>query len=168
MTDPVLVIGLGNPLMMDDGIGLAALDRLRTEWMVPESVELIDGGTWGMNLLPLLEAADTVLFLDGIRAGAAPGTVMELDGDSLPRALLQKLSPHQIDLREVLAVASLRESLPSDLAAIGVEPERIEMGTALSPVVAAALDGMVDRAIDWLGQRGHRCTPRMEADVCTS
>src|SRR5512141_953426 len=106
-----LVIGLGNPLMGDDGIGLAALERLVASWEV-DGVELVAGGTWGMNLLPLIESADTVI---------------ELDGDAVPRRLAAKLSPHQIDLGEVLALAALRETLPSRLVAIGIQPAEVEM-----------------------------------------
>ena len=137
-----LVIGLGNPLMGDDGIGLVALQRLR-ERRVPPGVELVDGGTWGMNLLPIIERADAVILLDAIRAGAAPGAVIELEGDAVPRRLAVKLSPHQIDLAEVLALAALRGTLPPRLFAIGLEPEVVEMSTALSPAIEAALPAML-------------------------
>jgi hydrogenase maturation protease len=50
-TRRTLVLGLGNPIMGDDGVGVAALQRLRTDWTLPPEVELVDGGTWGMNLL---------------------------------------------------------------------------------------------------------------------
>ena len=66
-----LVIGLGNPLMGDDGAGVAALDRLRNEWDLPEDVELVDGGTWGMNLLPLVESTGHLVLVDAIRSGAS-------------------------------------------------------------------------------------------------
>ena len=74
--DPrTVVLGLGNMLMSDDGIGLAALARLQDDWFIPPQVELVDGGTWGMNLLPIIESADRVLVLDAIDSGAAPGTL---------------------------------------------------------------------------------------------
>jgi hydrogenase maturation protease len=170
MTDPsrrTLVIGLGNPLMGDDGAGLAALEQLRDDWDVSPDVELVDGGTWGMNLLPLLETADRVLLLDAIYNGRTPGTITELVGDAVPRGFDHKLSPHQIDLREVLALAMLRETLPSQLVAIGVEPELIEMSTTLSPPVAAAIPSMVARTAVWLESLGHRCA-RLAPLECTS
>ena len=73
-----LVIGLGNPIMADDGVGLAALDRLRESWSLPPSVRLVDGGTWGMNLLPLIEDAAEVLLLDAIDRGGPPGALVVL------------------------------------------------------------------------------------------
>jgi hydrogenase maturation protease len=170
MTDPparTLVIGLGNPLMGDDGVGLAALERLRDGWDVSPDVELVDGGTWGMNLLPLIESADQLLLLDAIRSGSTPGTVTELVGDAVPRGLDHKLSPHQIDLREVLALAMLRDTLPRQLAAIGIEPACVTMSTTLSAPVEAAIPLMLARTAAWLETRGHRCA-RLAPLACTS
>lgn len=160
MSDPqgggALVIGLGNPLMGDDGIGLAALDRLRETWSVPPTVELLDGGTWGMSLMPTIERASQVLFLDAVRGGRAPGALAELEGRELPRMLGLKLSPHQIDLREVLALLELRGTTPRTLACLGLEPASVELRTGLSPRVAARLDGLVEAAASRLREWGHR------------
>lgn len=161
----VLVIGLGNPLMGDDGIGLAALQRLR-ERRLPASAELVDGGTWGMNLLPIIESADAVILLDAIRAGAMPGAVVELEGDAVPRRLALKLSPHQIDLAEVLALAALRGTLPPRLLAIGLEPEVVEMSTTLSPAVEAAFPALLARVELRLGALS--ANPGREAAGCMS
>jgi hydrogenase maturation protease len=150
---PTLVLGLGNPLMGDDGFGLAVLARLRDEWEL-EGVELVDGGTWGMQLLPLIEDADRLVLLDAIRTGAPPGTVMELERDQLPRYLSHKLSPHQIDLREVLALAELRGRLTSSTVAIGAEPERVELSTTLSPTVERSLDEVIRVVVDRLARWG--------------
>ena len=158
-----LVIGLGNPLMGDDGAGVAALERLRGSWELPDEVELVDGGTWGMNLLPIIESAERLILLDAIRTGAAPGTLTVLERAELPRYFSLKLSPHQIDLREVLALAELRGALPLDLVALGIEPARVEMGVSLSPPVEAAMPKLVDLALDRLEQAGHRCFRRTPA-----
>jgi hydrogenase maturation protease len=143
-----VVLGLGNMLMADDGVGLAALARLEEEWFISRDVELVDGGTWGMNLLPVIERADRVLILDAIDLGDPPGTLIRLEGDEIPRFLALKLSPHQIDLREVLALAELRGTLPGEVIALGIQPERVEMSTTFSPVVAARFDQLVHLAAD--------------------
>lgn len=158
-----LVLGLGNPIMGDDGVGVAALNRLRHYWELPADVELVDGGTWGMNLLPLIESAERVILLDAIRTGAPPGTLTVLERAELPRYFALKLSPHQIDLREVLALAELRGALPEDLVALGIEPARVEMGESLSPPVQAAMAKLVDLALDRLELAGHRCFRRVPA-----
>ena len=159
MSDPrartALVIGLGNPLMGDDGIGLAALGRLRESRRLPPTVELVDGGTWGLNLLHTIEVADQVLFLDAVRAGRAPGTPAELEWRELPRMLGLKLSPHQIDLREVLALLELRGTTPPAMACLGLEPASVELRTSLSPEVAARLDDLVEAAARRLRAWGH-------------
>jgi hydrogenase maturation protease len=158
MSDPgngrALVIGLGNPIMTDDGLGLAALERLRERCSLPESVRLVDGGTWGMNLLPLIEEADHVVFLDAIDAGRPAGATVVVERDELPRLFALKLSAHQIDLREVLAVAEWRGTLPSHLVAIGLQPGRVEMGSRLSPELECRLDEVVTLLLNRLEQWG--------------
>ena len=156
-----LVLGLGNPLMGDDGAGVAALERLRDAWEIPAGVELVDGGTWGMNLLPLIEASSHLILIDAIRTGAAPGTLVVLERNQLPRYFSLKLSPHQIDLREVLALAELRGLLPDDLVAVGIEPQRMEMELCLTPAVLAGLDQVIDLVVERLEWAGHRCRRRM-------
>lgn len=161
-----VVLGLGNPLMGDDGTGLAALERLRDEWSLPGDVELVDGGTWGMNLLPVVEEATHLLLLDAIRAGMPAGTEVVLCRDEIPRMFQAKLSPHQIDMREVLALAELRGRLPIDTVALGLQPERVEFGEPLSARVEAKLDDLVELAIEQLRFWGHDCRPqRWHADA---
>jgi hydrogenase maturation protease len=157
-----LVIGLGNPLMADDGLGLVALERLRQGWRVPQSVGLVDGGTWGMNLLPLIEDAERVLFLDAIDAGHPPGSLVVLERKELPRFFALKLSPHQVDLREVLALAELRGTLPSDLVAMGLQPGRLEMSSGLSSEVERRLDELLAVVVTRLERWGCACR-RLEA-----
>jgi hydrogenase maturation protease len=98
-----------------------------------------------------------VVLLDAIRTRAPAGTVVELGRDQLPRYLAHKLSPHQVDLKEVLALAEFRGTLPARTVAIGAEPAVVELSTELTPVVAEAtgrvLQAVVDRLRDW----GHSC-----------
>ena len=159
MTEPAAttIIGVGSPLMGDDGVGLAALERIREEWRFEPAVELVDGGTWGMNILPFIDGADRLLFLDAVRTGAGPGEVVRLDRQDLPRFLSTKLSPHQIDLREVLALAELRGTLPAETVVLGVEPAVVELGDGLSEPVGRAVDGLVRAAVDLLRRWGHTC-----------
>jgi hydrogenase maturation protease len=153
---PDLVIGVGNPLMGDDGLGIAVVARLASEWPSDESLTFVDGGTWGMNLLPLIESANRLMIIDAIDRGLAPGTAIALDREEIPRYFAIKLSPHQLDLREVLALAELRGTLPRETIALGVQPERVELSLSLSPSVAAAVDDRVAAANDRLDEWGHR------------
>jgi hydrogenase maturation protease len=143
--------------MGDDGFGLAVLARLGERWQLPEDVELVDGGTWGMSLLPTIEDSDHVLFLDAINTGSAPGTVAVIERDELPKYFMLKLSPHQIDIREVLAACELRGTLPDVTEAYGAQPETIDMSTELSPALAARVDEVADLVGARLGRLGHAC-----------
>ena len=156
-TPRTVVLGLGNMLMADDGLGLAALARLDDDWFIPRRVSLVDGGTWGMNLLHIVENADNLLVFDAIDIGGPPGSIVRLEGHDIPRFLAQKVSPHQIDLREVLALAELRGMLPEQLVALGIQPERIEMSTTLSPSVEAHLDQLAQMAVAQLRRWGFAC-----------
>jgi hydrogenase maturation protease len=151
-----IVIGLGNPLMTDDGVGLAALHLLETAWSFDPEVQFLDGGTWGMNLLHPIESAQRVVLLDAIDQGAAPGAVVVLERDALPRFFGLKVSPHQVDLKEVLAVAELRGTLPERIVAIGLQPARIALGTALSDGLEHQLPALVDEVVARLEAWGHR------------
>lgn len=150
----VLVLGAGNPLMGDDGFGLAVLEALRQDFEFPATVRLEDGGTWGMNLLPLVEDAAALLLLDAIDVGAAPGALVRLEREALPRSLAHTLSPHQIGLQEVFALCALRGTMPARAVALGVQPFRIEPGLDLSPPAAAALAPTAERAVAQLEEWG--------------
>ena len=156
-----VVLGLGNPLLGDDGLGLAALARLDRRWRIGGDVALLDGGTWGMSLLPTLEGAARVLLLDAIDHGAPPGTPARFADDAIPRAWTRRLSPHQIDLREVLAVCALRGTLPPAMVALGLQPAALDETTGgLTPALATGLDALVDAAAAELARWGHRVRRR--------
>ena len=152
-----VVIGLGNTLMGDDGLGVAAVMRLQQEWSLPVEVELVDGGTAGMSLLPIIEGARRVLLVDAIDVGASAGTKVVLTRERLPRYLATKISPHQIDLRDVLALAELRGTLPEDAVAVGLQPGIIAMSTELSDAVGRRLDDVIHEVVTHLNRWGHRC-----------
>ena len=157
-----VVIGLGNPLMGDDGVGLAVLARLSDGWDLPD-VELVDGGTWGLSLVPVIEDAERLLLVDAIAAHREPGTIIRLSRASLPIYLSRKLSPHQVDMRDALAVVELRGLMPNEIIAIGVQPDVVELGVELSAPVAAQLDALVRAVVKQLEDWGHACTPLREA-----
>ena len=158
-----VVLCAGNPLMGDDGVGLEILERLRAHWDV-DGADLVDGGTWGLSLLPVIEDADHLLIVDAIaRQGGEPGTLVELARDELPLYLSLKISPHQVDLRDALALAEWRGKLPTAINAVGIRPAEVELRTALSPVVAAACDALEQAVIAQLTAWGHACAPRHAA-----
>ncbi len=134
---PIVVLGLGNELFTDEGVGVQAAMAIAA--MELDGVDVLDGGTLGLALFPEIEGRDALLVLDAVVAeAAAPGTIIDLGADELrqPRRLL--LSAHQVGITEVLAAADLAGSAPSRLAAIGMVPFSLETGYGLS-------DGARDR-----------------------
>jgi hydrogenase maturation protease len=140
-----MVLGVGNPIMSDDGVGLALLARLE-QARPSHRVAYVDGGTGGMSLLPEVEAAARLLVLDAV-AGGQPGEVRHLSGDEIPRLLASKLSPHQIGLLDVLTAARLRGAEPALIEVVGVVPASVELAIGLTEPVQAALDEATARAL---------------------
>lgn len=140
-------MGLGNIILRDEGLGIHAYERLIERYRLPEDVELIDGGTLGLSLLPYLEDAQRVLLIDAVRSGLEPGSIVRLDGDEIPAALALKMSMHQTGLHELLAISAIRGTTPETIVLWGMEPLLMEPGLELTEPCAAALDTLVERVV---------------------
>jgi hydrogenase maturation protease len=132
---------------MDEGVGVHAVRALaqRHQEDMPD-VDFLDGGTLGLNLLPYVEEANLLLIIDAVDCNSPPGTVIELEGDSIPRFSGIKLSEHQVTLQEVLGLAQIRGHLPARMILIGMQPADLETGDLLSATVSAALPEMLEKA----------------------
>jgi len=150
-----LVLGIGNVLLQDEGVGIHALGELRRRFVFDEGVEFLDGGTAGVELLRYLDGQDRVLIVDAVAAGHPPGTVFRVEGEDVPRMFHVRISPHQIGLSDVLATAMISDSLPGEMVMFGVEPETMTTGLALTPTVEASLDQLVDAVVEELRRIGH-------------
>lgn len=150
----VVVLGIGNTILSDEGVGVRAAEALQERFELPEGVEVIDGGTAGMELLGPLSGTDVLLVLDAIKAGRPPGTVVKLAGDEVPVFFRSKLSPHQVSISDVLAGLEFSGDRPGDLVLIGVEPDNLELGLELTPAIAARVPEMVSLAAAELAARG--------------
>ncbi|MDR1634297.1 MAG: HyaD/HybD family hydrogenase maturation endopeptidase [Bifidobacteriaceae bacterium] len=150
------VLAVGNTIMSDDALGPALLASLRRARPDAE-IEYVDGGIGGLDLLPVVQDAERLLILDAV-AGGAPGDVLRLDGDQLPRLLAAKLSPHQVGLIDVFSAARLLGSEPSEVVVVGIVPGRVELALGLTPAVEAALPQATAVAAavldEWAGRRG--------------
>ncbi len=155
----VVILGIGNSILSDEGVGIHAAAALREHWVLPPEVEVIDGGTAGMELLEPLADADLLLVLDAVKARSAPGSLVCLAGAQVPVFFRSKLSPHQVSICDVLASLEFAGSAPRDLVLIGIEPESLELGLELTPAVAARLPDMVDAAVAQLAARGVALRP---------
>lgn len=146
----ILVLGLGNVLLGDEGVGVRALELLRERHRLPPHVGALDGGTLGMHLFPYLDGCDRLLILDAVQTGGPPGTPARLTGAELDQVFQQKLSMHQAGVPELLALGRLVGNLPSEVVVCGLQPLAVAWGLELSPPVAAQLGRLVDLAVDQL------------------
>jgi len=129
-----LVLGIGNPLMSDDGVGLRVLEALSGQQPALENVEYVDAGTLSLLLLPRFEHCDALLVLDAAQLGATPGDLRVLHGADMDAFFRNaRGSVHEVGIRDLLDAARLMDSLPPRRAFVGVQPQRVAIGSSLSP-----------------------------------
>ena len=151
---PVLVLGMGNILLEDEGLGIRALELLEQRYEIPPQVELLDGGTTGMGLLDDISGRQHVLVLDAVQTGEPPGTLVMLAGDEVPVYFGMRISPHQLGLSDVLATLELSGEQPAGVTVLGLVPLSLEMCLQLSDLVNGRLDSLVEAAVNELGRLG--------------
>ena len=143
-----IVMGLGNTLNKDEGLGVHALALLEKKLAdrAPE-VEFLDGGALGLNLLPWVEEATHLLVLDSmISRFSIPGQVMELPRDEIPLYRNIKMSDHQITFQEVLGLAKVRDHFPEYLHLVGAQPVDMSIGYGISAEIEAVMPEILIRA----------------------
>lgn len=146
----VLVLGIGNLVMSDDGVGVMVAHRLQQGYRFDDNVEIVDGGTLGLDLLPMLENITNLIMIDAVETGKKAGTCVRLCGQELPIALQTKISPHQMGLKDLLAVSELMGHSPKEMVLIGVQPGSIKMEIGLTAEVEAQLETLVSNVLDEL------------------
>lgn len=156
-----VILGIGNIILSDEGVGVRAAEALSAAYEIPADVEVVDGGTTGMELLGPLTGVDLLVVLDAIKAGRAPGTVVTLTGSEVPVFFCSRLSPHQISICDVLAGLEFSGEAPKDLVLIGCEPDSLELGLELTPMIAAQIPEMVRIAVVELAKRGVRLAEKV-------
>ena len=149
-----LILGVGNLLLSDEGVGLRVVERLATTYDLPEGVRILDGGTLGLDLLYYLEGVENLLIVDAVEMGKEPGTLLRLEGDEVPSFLSIKMSPHQIGIPDMLFAARLKDLYPRNVVLWGVQPAVLDTGLELSSPVAAQVNVLVDKVVEQLVQWG--------------
>lgn len=150
----MLVLGVGNDMMGDEGIGARVARQLNNKYVFPEEVEVVDGGVGGMSLLPLIRTADEILIVDAVDASAEPGSIFMFDCQELEVDEAPKLSMHDTGIIEVIRTAALmHEGLCATI--IGVQPKQMdEFGAGLSKPVAATISRVIEIIIELLASKG--------------
>lgn len=150
----VLVLGIGNLVMSDDAVGVMVAQTIQKRYRFADNVEIMDGGTLGLDLLPKLENITNLIMIDAVETGKKAGTCVRLCGQELPIALQTKISPHQMGLKDLLAVSELMGHSPKEMVLIGVQPGSIEMEVGLTAEVQAQLETLVSNVLDELAGWG--------------
>jgi hydrogenase maturation protease len=149
LSSDTVVIGVGNTILSDDGVGVHAAMLLKDDPRLPSGVTVLDGGTLGLELIPYASDASRVLLLDAIHSDKAPGTFARMTGADL-LATTGGWSAHQLGVADLIAALFLVSSHPQDIIVLGVQPANTDWGTTLSGKVQAALAGLVDAALSQL------------------
>ncbi len=149
---PLLVIGVGNVLLRDEGVGVRVARELHRQAgdrtvELPPGTRVVDGGTLGLDLLPLMDDARALLMVDAVDLGEQPGSVGVIHGDALHGALTGHVSPHQVGIGDLLAAARLMGTLPEAVALVGIQPGEIAIGLELTDAVEAAIPAAVRAAV---------------------
>lgn len=141
-----VVLGIGNILRTDDGLGVHALKRLQRDPRVPVGIDFLDGGTFGLELLAYIADSTHLLLLDAIDVGERPGTLIRMNGREL-RGLPCAASVHQVGLADLLATLPLVSTNSREIVLFGLQPAETDWGTSLSPQVEAGLTSLLDAAV---------------------
>lgn len=153
----IALIGLGNILLKDEGVGVHAANTIKQRYAFSPNVEIIDGGTMGLDLLSIFEGLDKVLIVDAVDFGKDPGYIRIIENDDIPSVLNSKLSVHHISLPDVLFAAKLMDVSPPEVCLIGIQPESLDVGLDMTDRISSKLDELMEMIIKKLKEWGVKC-----------
>ncbi len=154
-----VVLGVGNILLSDEGFGVRVAEALSQRFRFPDAVDVLDGGTLGIELMRFLDGAERLILIDAIH-GPEPGSFRIIQGDDVRLYFQEKVSLHEMGIQEVLASLVVMEKPISEIVVIGVVPQSLEIGLDLTPLVASRIDEAVTSVIRQLHDWGLECTAR--------
>ncbi|WP_020585311.1 HyaD/HybD family hydrogenase maturation endopeptidase [Desulfobacter curvatus] len=157
----ITVLGVGNILYTDDGVGIRVVEKLEKEYEFSDNVDIIDGGVLGVNLLGIISNAGRLIVVDTVLNHGRPGGLHRLDHDRIPNRILAKNSLHQVDLIEALTLCSALDHVP-ETTIIGIEPKDIEtLNEHLTPEIGARLDDLVQNVLAEVSRLGGSFKPKV-------
>lgn len=162
----ILVMGLGNVLMQDEGVGVRVAELLESRYELPPGVEVIDGGTTGTELFGPMRGKDWLIVTDCVNTGAAPGTLVRLADEQVPAFFQTKISNHQLGLSDLLALLTVSGEAPKHVTIIGMVPFDLNNTLGLSEATLGKIEGMLQMVIDELALAGVTLTPRARPLPC--
>ncbi len=146
MNSKIVVIGIGNLLLMDEGIGVHTINELEKHDL-PGSIEIYDGGTGGFKLIDLMHGAARVIFIDAVETGKAPGTVTIFSAEEVHSIYnKKKYSLHDTNLMEIIKMAEILGNPPM-IEIVGIQPKKICYGTTLSKELTSSMSTIVNSVL---------------------
>ena len=150
----ITVLGVGNILLTDEGLGVHVVHQLEKEYEFSPAVNIIDGGTMGMELLSYMRGMKKLLLVDAVNGGEKPGTIYEFPHQETENYFTGNISVHEVGMQDILRIRALQEDPLEDAMVIGVEPASLEVGFEPSEIVQAALPDVIQRVIRQLNSWG--------------
>jgi hydrogenase maturation protease len=165
---PIAVLGVGNVLLSDEGFGVRVVQHLMKWYDFEPSIRLIDGGTLGWDLLNFLQGVEKLILVDAIDAKAVPGTFFVIKNEEVKKYFKRKVSGHEAGIQEVLAWFDLMGKPIKEVTVIGVQPQSLETGLELTPLIKKFVPKAVDEILKQLSQWGVKAIKRQkERDLGT-
>jgi hydrogenase maturation protease len=156
----IVVLGLGNILLSDEGVGVHTVHAIKRQYDFQPGINLVDGGTMGLDLLPLFQNGDRILIIDAVDFRKPAGHVGVIEGGAIPSALNAKLSAHHIGLSDLLFTAKLMRTTPLEICLIGIQPKSLELGLDMTQEIGAQMDSIISLAVQKLAGWGVVCSLR--------
>jgi hydrogenase maturation protease len=158
MSTKILLIGLGNILLQDEGVGVHVVNAIQGRYACTPEVDIVDGGTLGLDLLPLFMNREKVLIVDAVNFGKEHGYIGVLEDGEIPAVLHAKLSVHHVGLADILSTAALLGFKPGKIKLIGIQPESTDnFGLEVTPAVREKIDELISMAVETLKEWNVTC-----------
>jgi hydrogenase maturation protease len=161
MQEPtVTILGLGNILMSDEGIGVHTVNEFQRRYAVPDFVEIVDGGAAGLDLIPFIEGREKVIMVDAVNFDREPGFVGVLENEEIPARITTKASMHHLGLMDVLSIVKLSGNYPKELCLIGIQPKSLELGLDMTREIWDKKEALIERVSEKLREWNIPCALR--------
>lgn len=145
-----LILGLGNILLKDEGVGVRVAEKIKA-MNLPPDVEVMDGGTMGLDLTYYIEGRKKVIVVDAVRTGDAPGTMYRFTDKNIAEAKGILRSAHGVDFADALRIAEFLKTQPDEVVFIGIEPESLDEGMELTPLIEKHIPALIELVMRELG-----------------
>jgi len=158
----IAVIGIGNILMKDEGVGCHAANLLLSQYEFEPEITIIDAGTTGTDLLPYLEKHSRIIILDAVDFEREPGFIGSIENNDILTRLTTKMSMHHMGITDVLSTAKLLDIVPEQIFLLGMQPKDLSVGMEMTEVVKNRLPRMLEVAVMKLEEWGVKTKPTEE------